>query len=110
MPNMNVSIPHRLTRAEAKRRIQEHILVLRKEHSAIVTKVQESWKDDRMDFAVTGMGQTISGHLTVDDQMVHLEVALPWLLSILAGTIKHRIELQGGRVLGQLGQDTPKRG
>lgn len=100
MPNLTASIPHQLTRAEAKRRIQDQIGVLRRQQGALLANIQETWKGDAMDFSLHAMGQSISGHLAVDDQMVHLDVALPWLLAMLAGAVKQRIEQQGRLLLG----------
>ena len=110
MPDMTLSIPHQLTRAEAKRRIQEQIADLRRQHGHLLTNLQEKWTDDTLKFSATAAGQSVSGQLTVEERVVHLRVALPWLLSMLAGTIKHRIEAEGGKVLGQLGHESPGSG
>ncbi len=99
MPEMTLSIPHQLTRAEAKRRIQDKIGQLRQRHGAMVTHVHESWTGDAMAFSATGMGQSISGRLTVDDHAVHLTVALPWLLSMLAKGIQPRVEQEFRQLL-----------
>ena len=100
MPNITASIPHQLTRAEAKQRVQDQIAIVRQRHGNLITNVQETWTDDTLQFSVAAAGQSIAGHLTFDDQMLHLTVALPWLLSLLAGTIKHRIESEGRQLLG----------
>src|SRR3979409_1785577 len=89
MPNLTACIPHQLSRAEAKRRIQEKVGMLR-QHSAVpISNLQETWTGDGMSFSVSAMGQAISGNLTVDDHAVHVDIALPWLLSVLAGALKH---------------------
>lgn len=96
---MTASIPHQLTRAEAKRRIQQHIGMARQQYAAMVSDIREEWHDDQLNFAVSAMGQSISGNLTVDDDMVHLTVALPGFLGMFARTIKQRIEQQGKLIL-----------
>ena len=96
--NMTASIPHQLTRDEAKLRIQEQMGTIRQQVSAIAS-VQETWAGDKMSFSLNSMGQPISGHLTVEDHMVQVEVALPWLLKMLAGTIKQTIEQHGQSLL-----------
>ena len=100
MPNITASIPHQLTRAQAKQRVQDQIAIMRQRHGNLITNVQENWTDDTLQFSVAAAGLSISGHVTVDDQMLHLTVALPWILSMLAGTIKHRIENEGRQLLG----------
>lgn len=99
MQDLTASVPHRLTRAEAKRRIQDQVQLLRQQQG-IVTNLSDAWTDDTMTFSLTAMGQSMSGRLTVDDQAVHLTVTLPWLLRMLAGTVKSRIEQQGRLLLG----------
>jgi putative polyhydroxyalkanoate system protein len=100
MQNLTATIPHQLTRAEAKRRIQDGIGKFRREHGALLHDLKEMWEGDRMDFSVSAMGLSITGHLTVDDQAVHVEVALPWLLNMLARPVKQQIERQGRQLLG----------
>ena len=99
MPNLTASIPHQLTRAEAKRRIQDQIGVLRQQHETMFANLKQTWTGDTMEFSAAAMGQSISGHLTVDDHAVHVDVALPWLLSMFAGTVKQRIEHEVTHVL-----------
>lgn len=105
MQNLTADVPHQLTRDEAKRRIQEQTNVVRQQYSSLMTNLQDTWTGDTMTFSLTAMGQPISGQLVVDDQAVHLSVALPWLLRLLAGTLKPAIEQQGRKVLGHQKQE-----
>jgi hypothetical protein len=101
MPDLTAQIPHQLTRAEAKRRLQDELKRLRQQTGGLLGKLEETWTGDTMDFSAHLMGQSISGHLAVEDKVVHLEVALPWLLSLLAGPVKQRIEQEGGQLLSR---------
>ena len=107
MSNLTASVPHSLTRAEAKRRIQGQIGTLGHQHGSPFSGLRETWTGDRMDFAATAMGQLISGHLTVDDHTVQVEVALPWILNMLAGAVRQGIEQKVKQVLAIRGPDTP---
>src|SRR2546423_1061202 len=109
MPDMTASIPHQLTRAEAKQRIQEQVSILRQQQGALLSNLQETWSADTMAFSLSAMGQSISGHLTVEDHAVHLTVALPWLLRMLAETIKPQIEQQGRLLLSEKAASTAVR-
>jgi hypothetical protein len=100
MPDLTASIPHQLGRAEAKRRIQGEIGNLRSHQGALVTHIGEKWTGDKLDFSLAAMGHTISGHLLVEDNWIHLDVALPWFLHMLAGTMKQKIEQRGQLLLG----------
>jgi hypothetical protein len=78
-----VSIPHRLGREEATRRLKSGLT--RAASSIPVLKVdEERWEQDRMIFRVRALGQAASGHLDVADDHVRLEVTLPWLLQRFA--------------------------
>jgi hypothetical protein len=78
-----VSIPHRLGREEATRRLKTGLT--RAAASIPVLKVdEERWQDNRMVFRVRALGQAASGHLDVDDDHVRVEVTLPWLLQRFA--------------------------
>jgi hypothetical protein len=78
-----VSIPHRLGREEATRRLKTGLT--RAAASIPVLKVdEERWQDNRMIFRVRALGQAASGHVDVDDDHVRVEVTLPWLLQRFA--------------------------
>lgn len=98
MPNLIVSIPHRLSRIEARRRIQDQVGVLHQQ-GAVLMDLKETWTDDTMDFTASVMGQSISGQLSIDDHVVHVEVTLPWILAMVSSTVKHRIERQVNQLL-----------
>jgi hypothetical protein len=97
--NVTVSVPHQLTREEAKRRIQENIRQAEQQHGGMLGTIEQRWTGDRLDFAVSPAGQRVAGFATVDDKEVHLEVVLPGLLGLLAGTVRERL---GGTVRGLL--------
>jgi hypothetical protein len=88
-----VSIPHRLGREEACRRLKSGLT--RAAASLPVLKVdEERWDGDRMIFRVRALGQAAAGHVDVEDDHVRVEVTLPWLLQRFAevaqATIKNR--------------------
>ena len=100
MPNLTASVPHQLSRAEAKRRIQDGIQDLHRRQGALLGGIRETWRGDVLDFSGLVMGQSISGHLFVEDQAVRIEVALPGLLGMAAAALKPMIERQGRYLLG----------
>jgi Putative polyhydroxyalkanoic acid system protein (PHA_gran_rgn) len=93
-----VSIPHRLGREEATRRLK--IGLTRAASSVPVLKVdEERWDGDRMIFRVRALGQAASGHLDVADNHVRLEVTLPWLLQRFAEVAQIAIRNRGNLLL-----------
>jgi hypothetical protein len=93
-----VSIPHRLGREEATRRLKAGLT--RAAASIPVLNVdEERWEDNRMFFRVRALGQLAAGHLEVEDDHVHLEVTLPWLLQRFAEVAQAVIRKRGTLLL-----------
>jgi len=93
-----VSIPHRLGREEARRRLQTGLT--RAAASVPVLKVdEERWHGDRMMFRVRALGQAAAGHVDVEDDHVRVEVTLPWLLQRFAEVAQAAIKKRGNLLL-----------
>lgn len=93
-----VSIPHRLGREEAVRRIKGGLS--RAAASVPVLSVdEERWEGDRMFFRVRAIGQAASGQIDVADDHVRLEVTLPWLLQRFAEKAQSLIRERGQLLL-----------
>ena len=97
-----VSIPHRLGREEATRRLKTGLT--RAASSVPVLKVdEERWEQDSMIFRIRALGQAASGHLDVADDHVRLEVTLPWLLQRFAEAAQIVIRKRGTLLLDKKG-------
>jgi putative polyhydroxyalkanoate system protein len=94
-----VDIPHQYTRQEAKSRIQNGIGEIRSQVAAFASSIEDHWNGDEMEFRVVAVGQTVTGRIEVLDQSVHVEVNLPWVLSMVAQKLRGRIERQGSLLL-----------
>ncbi|MGX9392111.1 polyhydroxyalkanoic acid system family protein [Nitrobacteraceae bacterium UC4446_H13] len=92
-----VSIPHRLGRDEARRRLQSGLTRAAARVPALNVD-EERWDGDRMIFRVRALGQAASGLVDVADDHVRLEVTLPWLLQRFAEVAQKAIQ-QSGRLL-----------
>lgn len=99
MPNLTISIPHQLGRAEAKRRIGDLATQFQGQAGDMLSGVEQRWDGDTLHFVVGAVGQSISGTAHVAEQTVNLDIALPWMLSLLAGTVKKQIEQQAREAL-----------
>jgi hypothetical protein len=89
-----VSIPHRLGREEATRRLKAG-LTRAAATIPVVNVDEERWEDNRMIFRVRALGQLAAGHLEVEDDHVQLEVMLPWLLQRFAEVAQAAIRKRG---------------
>jgi hypothetical protein len=89
-----VSIPHKLGKAEALRRIKPALG--KASDSFPLLKVEEEvWSDDRMAFRVRALGQVAAGNVQFGEDNVRLEVSLPWLLHEFAETVQRTIAGRG---------------
>ncbi len=67
----------------------------------VMTVEQEVWTDDRMDFRVRALGQTIVGNVLVGERDVRLELQLPWFLAKFADAIRTMIGKRAQILLGK---------
>ena len=77
MAPLTITIPHQLTKAEARRRIDSHIAELLGQYSSHLDHLDHHWTGDTLDFQAGVMGMTITGKVHVEDQAVRVEVVLP---------------------------------
>jgi len=95
-----VSIPHKLGKDEALRRIKP---ALSKASASfpMLTVEEEVWSGDSMTFRVRALGQIAAGKVDVGEQTVRLEVTLPWLLHKFAEVVQKTIASRGQILLGK---------
>jgi hypothetical protein len=88
-----VTVPHRLGRDEAKRRLidglQHHV---GEQIAAARASLDYSWEEYRLNFSVTAMRQLLVGHTDVEDENIRIEIHLPFLLGMLADPLASRVE------------------
>jgi Putative polyhydroxyalkanoic acid system protein (PHA_gran_rgn) len=94
-----VSIPHRLGREEAVRRLKSGLTAARTNYSAFLTIHEETWSGDRLAFNLSALGQSAVGSIDVADDHVRLEVMLPWLLALVAEKLTPAIRKEGTLML-----------
>lgn len=99
MPSLEMSIPHKLTREEARRRIQELLPKMKKDYGDQIKNVHEEWNGDTGSFSFSVMGFAVSGTLTVNDSSVDLDGNLPFAATFFKGKIKSVIEEKAQEVL-----------
>ena len=93
-----VSIPHRLGREEAVRRLKTGLG--RAAASIPVMQVEEElWSGDSMNFRIRALGQVATGQVDVADDHVRVEVVLPWLLQRFAELAQATIRKRGQLLL-----------
>ena len=94
-----VTIPHRLGRDEAVRRIKSGFGGAKAHFAHLVTISEERWEDGRLTFHASAVGQTASGVIDVRDNSVLVSVQLSWLLARFANAAAKVIGRQGTLLL-----------
>ena len=99
MPSLEMSIPHKLSREEAKRRIQELLPRMKEDYGEQIKDLQEEWSGDSGKFSFSVMGFAVSGTLTVNESSVDLDGNLPFAAAFFKSKIKSVIEEKAQQVL-----------
>jgi hypothetical protein len=94
-----VSIPHRLGREEAVRRIKSGFGQAHAHFAHLLTISEETWDDSRLSFRASALGQAASGVIDVREDQVVLTVQLPWLLARFAQAASKLISREGTLML-----------
>jgi len=85
-----ITIPHRLGKDEALKRVQPALGTVSRTFPMIAVE-EEVWSGHRMTFRVRAMSQVASGTVTIEDDHVRLEAVLPWLLHRFAELIQKTV-------------------
>jgi Putative polyhydroxyalkanoic acid system protein (PHA_gran_rgn) len=94
-----VSIPHRLGKDEALRRIKTGLGDVRAKFGQFLRIEDEVWTDNRLQFRISALAQSISGTIDVLDDYVRLEVLLPEFLAKIAAVIQPLIHKEATLLL-----------
>lgn len=84
---LTASVPHRLGKDEALRRLKTGLERAHGQFGALFTIEQEEWSGDTLSFRMHALGQTASGTITVKEDSVQITVVLPTLLAWAAQRI-----------------------
>jgi len=89
---LKFEIPHKLGRAEAKRRIENGLPALEK-HIPGGGTVTASWTaEDRLALQISAMGQAVGVAIEVEDALVRGEIEVPLMLSMMSSAIRDFVE------------------
>jgi hypothetical protein len=95
---VQVDLPHKLGKEEARRRIAANIHKLETQIPG-GAKVQSSWSGDRLNLEVQAMGQAVTGDLDVEESRVRCKLVLPGMLAMLARPIEAMLTSKGSELL-----------
>jgi putative polyhydroxyalkanoate system protein len=90
-----VSVPHRLGRQAARRRLDRGIGRLRPELGILLSGLNYHWQGDTLNFIASTIWQQVTGRIEVLDDAVRIEIDLPWVMQLLRDTIAKRVHGRG---------------
>ena len=96
---VEVEMPHKLGRDEAKRRIGNNVHKLHDHIPGGATHVRSDWAGDQLNMDIHAMGQKVAAQITVEETKVRCRVMLPGMLSFFAGPIEAALNAKGKDLL-----------
>ena len=84
---IEVDLPHKLGKDEARRRIANNVHKLQ-EHIPGGAQVQSGWAGDQLNLDVAAMGQQVTATIDVMETKVRLKVLLPPALGFFSSIIR----------------------
>jgi hypothetical protein len=94
-----VSIPHRLGKDEALRRLKNGLGSASASFGHVFNVEEQIWTGPHLQYRISALGQVARGSIDVAEDYVRLEVFLPWLLAKLAKTLHPLIRKEGTLLL-----------
>jgi putative polyhydroxyalkanoate system protein len=95
---IEVDLPHKLGKDEARRRIANNVHKLQ-EHIPGGAQVQAGWAGDQLKLDIGAMGQQVAATIDVMETKVRLKVLLPPMLGMFSGIIQGALQKKGGVLL-----------
>jgi len=74
-------VDHRLGKAEAMRRLKEGFARAHGQLGPMIAMEQETWDGDTLRFRMRALGQSVAASIEVLDDVLRIQVSLPWLLA-----------------------------
>lgn len=97
---MRVAVPHSLSKAEVRRRLDEKQDSIASFVPGGVADVETAWEsEDRMVMTIRAMGQELTGNVDVEDAAVVFTIDLPPALSFVEPMIQGALEEKGRKLL-----------
>jgi len=100
MPTLDITVPHRLTQAEATERLNKKRTEIKEQSTYTVSDLKETWTTpNTLDFAFKILGFSLTGTVESQESAVRILVALPIAAAIMKGTIESQVRRELEQVL-----------
>ena len=95
---IEVDLPHKLGKDEARRRIANNIHKL-ESHIPGGARVESGWAGDQLNLDVHALGDSVKATIDVEESKVRVKVLLPGMLSFFAAPIQAVLQKKGDLLL-----------
>jgi putative polyhydroxyalkanoate system protein len=99
MPKFGVTVPHQLTKDDARSRLERFVEVLQTKFEGKVSDLNQSWEGDTLKFSFKTFGIQLTGGITVYDNELKLDGDLPFAAMMFRGKIESDIKEQLERIV-----------
>ena len=96
---IQVDLPHKLGKEEARRRIANNVHKLTDHIPGGAAHVDSNWVGDALNLDIHAMGQAVQAEITVLEQLVRVRMMLPGMLALFAAPIEAALSRKGGDLL-----------
>ena len=96
---IEVELPHRLGREEARRRIEANVHKLGDHLPGGANHVDSRWQGDDLHLNIHAMGQEVLAQIAVEDSKLRLQVKLPGILALFARPFEAMLNAKGADLL-----------
>lgn len=99
---ITVTIPHKLGKAEARRRLEEGFGSIQQQMTGGLKGMlsfHQRWEQDRLCFEGGTLGQKLTGSIEIAEDAVRIQLDVPELLAALADRMKTALQKQTGKLL-----------
>ncbi len=104
MPQFNVTVPHTMSKPDARAKLEKFSEFLQQKFQGQVKNVEESWDGDTLNFAFRTYGINLKGNIAVNDNDLKLTGEIPFSAMMFRGKIETAIREQLEHLVG--GGDT----
>lgn len=97
---MQFAVPHQLDRAEVRRRMAMLPDEIGRHIPGGMAQVEGHWpSEDRLDLSIGAMGQSLTGHIEIEEKQVVYHFDLPPSLGFIEPMVRGAVEKVGTKLL-----------
>ena len=91
MPAFNIDVPHSLGQEAAVEKLKSFLGNVQEKFKDQISAIDGEWTDNVLEFNFTTYGFSISGTMTVEEEVARMEGQLPFAAVAFRGTIQDSI-------------------